>query len=51
VEGRFEAAFQAAARTDGLTPHAVTTFKGHNYGNGHDVTMTLYDNPSDTAVE
>ena len=50
VESRFEAPFQAAARAEGLTPHAVAVVKGHNY-NGHDVSLTLYDNPPDTAVQ
>jgi len=51
VESRFETAFQAAARAGGLVPHAVTSVKGHDYGNGHDVSLTLYDNPTDTAVQ
>lgn len=50
VESRFEAPFQAAAKAEGLTPHAVSLVKGHNY-NGHDVSLTLYDNPPDTAVQ
>jgi len=44
VDSQFEADFQARAAAQGLTPHAVTQVKGHNY-NGHDQVLTLYDNP------
>jgi 4-amino-4-deoxy-L-arabinose transferase-like glycosyltransferase len=44
VEAQFEDAFQKAAETRGLKPHAITQVKGHNY-NGHDQVLTLYDNP------
>jgi len=47
VESRYEAAFQADAKAAGVTPHIVTVVKGRNYSNGRDVTLTLYDNPSD----
>ncbi|MGN6424910.1 MAG: ArnT family glycosyltransferase [Asticcacaulis sp.] len=50
VDSRFETAFQSAAKAEGLQPHPVTVVKGHNY-NGHDVSLTLYDNPPDTAVD
>jgi 4-amino-4-deoxy-L-arabinose transferase-like glycosyltransferase len=47
VESQFEKAFQTEAAAGGLTPHAVTQVKGHNY-NGHDQALTLYDNPPTT---
>jgi len=48
VDSQFEADFQARAAAQGLTPHAVTQVKGHNY-NGHDQVLTLYDNPPAAA--
>ena len=50
VDSRFETDFQSAAKAKGLKPHPVTIVTGHNY-NGHDVSLTLYDNPPDTAVD
>ncbi|MGN6209873.1 ArnT family glycosyltransferase [Asticcacaulis sp.] len=44
VESQFEKAFQSEAAAQGLSPHAVTQVRGHNY-NGRDQTLTLYDNP------
>ncbi len=44
VEQRFDAPFQAAAKAQGIAPHAVSQVKGMNYSNGHKVTITLYDN-------
>ncbi|ESQ86251.1 hypothetical protein AEAC466_03380 [Asticcacaulis sp. AC466] len=43
VERDFEPAFQAQAKAAGITPHAVSQVKGHNY-NGHDQVLTLYNN-------
>jgi 4-amino-4-deoxy-L-arabinose transferase-like glycosyltransferase len=44
VESRFEAPFQAAARAEGITPHAITQVKGLDYSNGRKMTITLYEN-------
>jgi hypothetical protein len=44
VESQFEKAFQAEAAAQGLSPHAVSQVRGHNY-NGRDQVLTLYDNP------
>ncbi len=44
VEAKFEAPFQAAAKAQGIAPHAVTQVKGLDYSNGHKMTITLYDN-------
>ncbi|MDI7773783.1 glycosyltransferase family 39 protein [Asticcacaulis sp. EMRT-3] len=44
VDSKFDSAFEAQARALGVKPHAVSQVKGHNY-NGHDVVITLYDNP------
>jgi 4-amino-4-deoxy-L-arabinose transferase-like glycosyltransferase len=44
VEQKFEAPFQAAARAQGIAPHAVTQVKGLDYSNNHKMTITLYDN-------
>lgn len=44
VEARFEAQFQAAARAEGIAPHAITQVKGLDYSNGRRMTLTLYEN-------
>lgn len=44
VEQRFEAAFQAAAKAQGVAPHAVSQVKGLDYSNNRKMTITLYDN-------
>ena len=49
VESRQEQAFQDAARAAGITPRKVTQVSGHNY-NGDDEVLTLYRNPSQSAV-
>ncbi len=45
VESRYEAPFQAAAKSVGVVPHVVSVTKGRNYSNGRNVVLTLYDNP------
>ena len=49
VESRQEQPFQDAARAAGVTPHKVSQVSGHNY-NGDDEVLTLYRNPSQSAV-
>lgn len=44
VEQRFEAPFQAAAKAQGIAPHAVSQVKGLDYSNNRKMTITLYDN-------
>ena len=44
VESRFEAPFQAAAKAQGIAPHAVSQVKGLDYSNNRKMTITLYDN-------
>ncbi len=43
VESRFEAPFRAAAKAQGVTPHAVSQVRGLDYSNGRKMTITLYD--------
>ncbi len=50
VEQRFEAPFQAAAKAQGIAPHAVTQVKGLDYSNGRKMTITLYDNTPATPT-
>ena len=45
VESHFEGAFQREAKAAGVMPHVVSRVAGFNYADGHDVTLTLYDNP------
>ena len=50
VEQGFDAPFQAAAKAQGIAPHAVSQVKGLDYSNGHKMTITLYDNtPADPS--
>ena len=44
VEQQFEAPFQAAAKAQGVAPHAVSQVKGLDYSNNHKMIITLYDN-------
>ena len=44
VEQRFDVPFQAAAKAQGVVPHAVSQVKGLDYSNNRKMTITLYDN-------